>query len=198
MTFNVFIGGVGGLGLLTLTRIIADAALAEGNEVKTLEFHGLAQRYGTLQCQIRFGKERIYSSMIPPRKADLLVGLEPIEAMRGMYYTDSRHTTTIVNTRRIFPLALAMERKEYPSMKWILGILGKISKSVLPVDASGAVEKEGHDIMMSNTYLLGTMSKQGLLPLKRTSLLRSMDSTLPEPFRKVNRKIFEAGEKHRF
>jgi indolepyruvate ferredoxin oxidoreductase beta subunit len=61
--FNIILAGVGGQGIITLTRILAEAALIEKKEVRTSELHGLSQRGGSVETHIRFGKE-IYSPLV--------------------------------------------------------------------------------------------------------------------------------------
>jgi indolepyruvate ferredoxin oxidoreductase beta subunit len=197
--YSIFMGGVGGLGLLTLGRIIADAALMEGYNVKTSEFHGLAQRYGTLQCQVRFSKGPVYSSTIPAGQADLVMGLEPLEGLRGaLYASKGVGTRFLLNTYRMHPLKMSVERKSYPPLKDILNKIRMFSKEFYHLNASEIVEKETGDIMLTNTYMLGIASSKGLIPLKRESLLKSLLNIVPPEFKEQNRKIFELGGKHKF
>lgn len=71
---NIIIAGIGGQGVITLTRILANAALLDGYDVKTSELHGLSQRGGYVETHIRFGK-KIYSPLVMPGKADLIIDL---------------------------------------------------------------------------------------------------------------------------
>lgn len=197
--YGVFMGGVGGLGLLTLGRIIADAALMEGYNVKTSEFHGLAQRYGTLQTQVRFSKGPIHSSTIPTGQADLVIGLEPLEALRGAIYASRQAGTRyLVNTYRMYPIGLSVERKQYPKLEAILDQIRGFAKEMYHLNASEIVQKETGDIMLTNTYLMGVVVSRKLLPLKRASILKSLLNIVPPEFKEQNRKIFQMGERHRF
>lgn len=71
---NIIICGLGGQGVITLTRILAQAAFLESYDVKTSELHGLAQRGGSVETHIRFGK-KVYSPLVIPGKADLIINL---------------------------------------------------------------------------------------------------------------------------
>ncbi|MDO8435920.1 MAG: 2-oxoacid:acceptor oxidoreductase family protein, partial [bacterium] len=93
--FNIVIVGVGGQGLLTILQIIAEAALLEGYKVRTSELHGLAQRGGSVEVHIRFGKQ-IFSPLVPAQKADLIMALEMQEALRGRYFANAK-TKFMVN-----------------------------------------------------------------------------------------------------
>ena len=78
---NIMFTGVGGTGVLTAARILASAALAEGNNVRMGEIHGMAQRGGAVNCTIRIG-ENVYGPIIPTGQADVLLSGEPVEALR--------------------------------------------------------------------------------------------------------------------
>jgi indolepyruvate ferredoxin oxidoreductase beta subunit len=72
--FNMIINGVGGQGLITLLKIISEAALVEGKDIRTSELHGLSQRGGSVEVYIRFGK-KIWSPLVEKGKADLILSL---------------------------------------------------------------------------------------------------------------------------
>ncbi len=197
--YGVFMGGVGGMGLLTLGRIIADAALMEGYNVKTSEFHGLAQRYGTLQCQVRFSKGPIHSSIIPTGQADLVIGLEPLEGLRGAIYASKQAGTKyLLNTNRVYPAVLSIEKKEYPSMASILNKARMFTKELYHLNASNIVQEQTGDTLLTNTYMLGTAVANRLMPLKRKNVLKSLLNIVPKETAALNKKIFSLGEKHRF
>ena len=79
--FNIIVNGVGGQGLITLLSLIDEAAFVEGYDVKSSELHGLSQRGGSVEAHVRFGI-KIYSPLIPNGKADLIISLEMLEALR--------------------------------------------------------------------------------------------------------------------
>ena len=70
--FNIIISGIGGQGIITLTRILAEAALLQGLDVKTSELHGLSQRGGSVETHIRFGRN-IFSPLVRQGSADLII-----------------------------------------------------------------------------------------------------------------------------
>lgn len=80
---NVVVAGLGGQGVLKASDILADAAFRAGNDVKKSEVHGMAQRGGFVQSDVRFGKS-VASPMVPAGEADYLVLFAPeqIEAAR--------------------------------------------------------------------------------------------------------------------
>ena len=75
--FNVLISGVGGQGVLLTSKVIAEAALLSGLDVKQSEVHGMAQRGGSVLSQVRFG-DAVFSPIVSEGEADLLIGFEPL------------------------------------------------------------------------------------------------------------------------
>jgi indolepyruvate ferredoxin oxidoreductase beta subunit len=80
-TINVFFCGTGGQGVLTAAEILGQAALLEGFHVKKSEVHGMAQRGGSVESHLRFGKI-VFSPLIPKGKANFLVSFYKEEALR--------------------------------------------------------------------------------------------------------------------
>ena len=126
--FNIVIVGTGGQGQITLLQILAEAAVIEGYDVKTSELHGLSQRGGSVEVHIRFGK-KIYSPMVAQGKADLILGLEMQEALKGNYYAN-KETKFLIN-QFIIPIPLRKPLSE----KEISANLKKINKNITVVPA---------------------------------------------------------------
>ena len=83
--FNIVIAGVGGQGVLMASKVLAESALASGMDVKQNEVHGMAQRGGSVISFVRIG-ERVYSPVVMPGTADILISFEPLEALRYSHY----------------------------------------------------------------------------------------------------------------
>jgi len=86
MKFDIVLAGVGGQGVLSVAAILADAARAEGLEVKQTEVHGMAQRGGAVQAMLRIADAPVSTELVPRGTADLVLGLEPVEALRHLFY----------------------------------------------------------------------------------------------------------------
>ena len=84
MRCDLVIAGVGGQGVLSVAMIVAEAARREGLTVKQTEVHGMAQRGGAVHATLRISSEPIASELIPAGSADLVLGMEPIEALRHL------------------------------------------------------------------------------------------------------------------
>lgn len=82
MKTDIILAGVGGQGILSIATILGAAALEENLYLKQAEVHGMSQRGGDVQSNLRISSEPIHSDLIPMGKADLIVSLEPMEALR--------------------------------------------------------------------------------------------------------------------
>ena len=82
MKKDIILAGVGGQGILTIATIIGNAAAAEGINLKQAEVHGMSQRGGDVQSNLRLSTEPIYSDLIRQGAADLIISMEPMEALR--------------------------------------------------------------------------------------------------------------------
>lgn len=82
MIKNIILSGVGGQGILTIASIIDYAAMHSNLNVKQAEVHGMSQRGGDVQSNLRISDQEIYSDLIPKGDADIILSMEPLEALR--------------------------------------------------------------------------------------------------------------------
>lgn len=191
--FNIVVTGIGGQGVLTLANIISEAALKEGYDVKSSELHGLAQRGGTIPCHVRFGK-KIYSPLVLEGEADLVIGLEPLEALRACYYgSKESETIFLIDSYKAIPLSVSVLGQKYPSFEEIKKLLEPFSKRVIILNASEIVKKETGSIISTNIFLLGYACFKRMIPIKKKFLLEGIKEVIPEKYFDINKKIFEIG-----
>ena len=86
MDMNIIVSGVGGQGILSIAYVLDNAAMKEDFRFKQAEVHGMSQRGGAVQSHIRFSKTEIWSDLIPEGAADLILSVEPLEALRYCHY----------------------------------------------------------------------------------------------------------------
>ncbi|MCP8322118.1 MAG: indolepyruvate oxidoreductase subunit beta [archaeon] len=182
--FNIIVTGIGGQGVLTLTNVITWSALKEGLDAKASELHGLAQRGGAIACHVRFG-DKVYSPLVLEGKADLVFGLEPLEALRSCYFGSKNRTVFLVNTHRIIPLSIFITKEEYPSLSYVVDALKPFSDEVAK-NATG-------DVIMANMYMLGYACAKNLIPLKRESILDGIKEVIPEKYLESNIRVLDLG-----
>jgi indolepyruvate ferredoxin oxidoreductase beta subunit len=194
--FNIVLTGVGGQGVLTLGMIIAEAALKQGYDVRTTELHGLAQRGGSIPFHVRFGK-KMYTPLVLEGEANLVIGLEPLEALRSCYYGSRQHKTMfLIDNDPVVPLSVSVLGEKYPSINEIKNILKDFSDKVIVLNASEIVKKETGSEIAANIYLLGCVFGKKLIPLKEKFILQAMEEVSPKYF-EINKKIFNLGMKHK-
>lgn len=195
--FNIIVVGVGGQGALTLGMIIAEAALKQGYDVRTTELHGLAQRGGSIPIHIRFG-EKMYTPLVLEGEADLIIALEPLEALRTTYFGSKKHKTTfLIDNYRIPPVTVSAFGEQYPSMDEIVNHIKPFADKIITLDASKLVEREIGSVLTSNIFILGYAASQNLLPIKENFILEALKENVPEKFFDLNKKVFEMGKKHK-
>lgn len=86
MKKDIILAGVGGQGILSIATIIGDAAALAGLSLKQAEVHGMSQRGGDVQSNLRLSTDEIYSDLIKEGEADLIISMEPMEALRYVTY----------------------------------------------------------------------------------------------------------------
>ncbi|MBU4501512.1 MAG: indolepyruvate oxidoreductase subunit beta [Nanoarchaeota archaeon] len=193
--FDMVICGVGGQGVLTVAGIVARAALVEGYNIKAAELHGLAMRFGALETHLRFGNN-IHSPLIKSGEADLIISLEPVEAVRASRYSNN-DTNYVFDQKEFIPNVVHREKKKYPGVKEVVKTLKEFSPKgkVFDIPASDLARKEFGNVVAANIVLLGKAVGEGLLPLKKQSIFKAMEQVLPSKFLEPNKKIFEVGFK---
>jgi indolepyruvate ferredoxin oxidoreductase beta subunit len=185
---NILFSGVGGQGILLASELTAYAQLDAGFDVKKSEVHGMAQRGGSVEAHLRYG-ERVYSPLIEPGTADILVAFEILEAARYLPYLH-KDSAVVVNTQKILPPAVAMGKAAYPDD--ILDELTSRGINVVAVDAF-AVAREVGELRTANVAMVGAMSN--FLAVNKQVFLDVIDTRVKETFRDVNKKAFEKGRK---
>ncbi|WP_297490055.1 indolepyruvate oxidoreductase subunit beta [Thermococcus sp.] len=189
MEFNLIITGVGGQGGLTLSRIVGNAAMAEGYRVRIGETLGMSQRYGSVLSYLRFGEE-VYSPLIEEGEANLMIALEPAEALRNARFL-SKKSTAIINAYPIHTATTLVGKERYPELEEIMEAIGRIC----PVHMRNFQEEADRiNPRTLGVLMLGYAFGKGLVPLRRESLMDGIRLTLRENLWGANFRAFERGE----
>ncbi len=185
---NILFCGVGGQGILLASEVTAYSLLAAGMDVRKSEVHGMAQRGGSVTAHLRYGA-KVYSPLISPGEADIVVAFEMLEAARYLPYMHA-DSTAIVNTHRIYPPAVATGKMQYPE-----NVLDEIKRKDINVKTLDAFEiaRSVGEIRAVNIVMVGMLSTY--LPVEEKTFLDVLHDRIPQKFRDVNIRAFQEGRK---
>ena len=116
-SFNVLIVGVGGQGVIMVSKVLALLAQTQGFEVKQSEVHGMAKRGGSVFSHVRFGRQ-VWSPTIPKGEVDILVALEWAEGLRWLPYLKPGSGIFFCDTKRIVPPFACLNRHAGAPMRY--------------------------------------------------------------------------------
>lgn len=185
---SLLLVGVGGQGIILVSKILSQGLLEEGYDVKMSEIHGMSQRGGSVTTQIRFGN-KVYSPNITKGEADLIVAFEKIEAVR---YIDQlkKNGILVVNNEEVYPLPVLSGLEEYPE-----GVIDKLKDSIdnIKIIEARKTAKELGEPRSQNIVMLGALVKH--LEVENIDWIKIIKENLPEKVHEVNIKAFEKGLK---
>ncbi|MFA6221615.1 MAG: indolepyruvate oxidoreductase subunit beta [Desulfomonilaceae bacterium] len=188
---NIYVSGVGGFGIGSVTRILSSAAQIKGWKAIGSETHGLAQRGGVVISTLRIGQDIEGSPLIIKGEANIVVALEPLEALRSMPFL-KRNGVIIYNTQRFQPLAVRLGMADYPSLDAIKLELEKVTNRVIPVDASAKAKQLGLS-ESANVILLGRLTREKALPFDMETMIEAVRQTTPPQYIDINIKALDVG-----
>lgn len=189
---NIVIAGIGGQGLITLLKIITEAALKEEYDVATSELHGLAQRGGSVEVHIRSGRE-IYSPLVRQGGANLIISLEAQEALRVACFGSKEAETVFLINNFLAPI---LGNRKTPSIEEVLKDLQKISQKAISIPANQILQKELGVQVTAGIFLLFYASFKNLIPLKPDSMIEALKKVIPEKYHDINLKTVELAKNY--
>ncbi len=146
MRKDIILSGVGGQGILSIAAIIGEAALADGLNIKQAEVHGMSQRGGDVHSNLRISSLPIFSDLIPKGTADVIISLEPMEALRYLPYL-SKEGWVVANSAPLVNIP------NYPDLDGLLEELAALPHVILfDIDETAKAEGVGR---AANMMLLG-------------------------------------------
>ena len=189
---NVLIVGVGGQGVIMVSKILARLSQLQGLQVKQSEVHGMAKRGGSVFSHIRFGEE-VWSPTIPMGEADVVLGLEWAEGLRWLRYLKPGVGTFISDTKRIVPPFSCRDRSHDARHGYahhtVAEIVAQVPSAYAP-DATGMATELGND-RVANTILLGVLSTVMDFPVE--TWREVLAEFVPPKTLDTNLEAFEAG-----
>lgn len=186
MKFDIILAGVGGQGVLSLSSIIASAALDEGLFVKQSEVHGMAQRGGAVTAHLRLSDRPIESDLVPLGTASLVLSLEPLESLRYLDWLAS-DGAVVTATQPVANIG------NYPDVAELMETIRRLPRAVL-VDATGLAKKAG---LAQATNLVMAGAAAPLLPIRAATIERAVHARFARKGQTVidqNLAAFRAGQ----
>jgi indolepyruvate ferredoxin oxidoreductase beta subunit len=190
-TKSILLVGVGGQGTILASKIFSEAFMQLGYDVKMSEIHGMSQRGGSVSTQIRYGS-KVYSPIISPGEADVIVAFEKMEALRWIDYLRPGGKI-VINDFEIPSVPILMGQAEYP--EGIIAYLSEIA-DVNALNAAKIASDLGNDKAM-NIVLLGSAVKAlkaiGSTELDSVDWESIIRASVKPQFAELNVKAFAAG-----
>lgn len=185
---DIVIVGVGGQGVILISDIIGRAGVTAGKPVRGAETHGMAQRGGSVINHTRIGCR--FSPMVASGGADVLVALEPAEALRFAYFL-SPNGVALVNTRPVLPVTVTTGVARYPQWDEIRAPLEGLCRTLKAMDATALAKKAGTAQAM-NVVMLGALAR--FIPLPEDLIQGALCDVVPPKYREANKRAFSLGK----
>ena len=189
MKKDIIIAEVGGQGILTIATVIGTAALMEGLQLKQAEVHGMSQRGGDIQSNLRISSKPIASDLIPEGKVDLIISVEPMESLRYVNMLNKNEGRLVTSINPV------INTLNYPPIEDILKAVWDVPRNVT-IDAE-KVAKEKGTIKAANIVVLGAASPY--LGIKFESLEKAIESIFAKKGKDIinlNLKALSAGKNY--
>jgi len=186
MKKDIILCGVGGQGILSVATIIGEAATKAGINLKQAEVHGMSQRGGDVQSNLRLSTNQIYSDLIPQGACDVIISMEPMEALRYLPYL-AKDGVVVTNSKPFVNIP------DYPEEQALFAELASLPR-VVQLDIE-QVAKDAGSARSANVVLLGMAAKH--IGIVSTEQLRNAVATVfarkGEAVVNANLKAFDLG-----
>lgn len=187
MKQDIILSGVGGQGILSIAFVLDNAALLDGLNFKQAEVHGMSQRGGAVQSHLRLSDQQIHSDLVPRGMADMILSVEPLEALRYVNYLSGDGKIITSSTPY-------MNIPDYPDIEEVLEKVREINKPII-VDSKKLAAEAG-STRAQNMVMLGAASST--LIVKEESLIKFIEVLFKPKGQKLvdmNHRAFELGKK---
>ncbi|MCL2560861.1 MAG: indolepyruvate oxidoreductase subunit beta [Rikenellaceae bacterium] len=188
MKRDIILSGVGGQGILSIANVIGKAALNDGLSIKQAEVHGMSQRGGDVQSNLRISSKPIASDLIPRGATDVVISLEPMEALRYLPWL-SPEGWVITNTTPFVNIS------NYPDMQAVNNELNSLPR-VVTIDVD-AIAKQAGSARAANMVLLGAAAPfLGIEAEKLEQGIRDIFGRKGDEVVNMNLAAFRAGQEY--
>lgn len=190
MKQDILMVGVGGQGIILLSDILGQVALAVGYDVKKTDTLGMAQRGGSVTSHLRIAK-KVWSPLITAGEADFLLAFEKLEAARWANFVKPGGIV-VINNLEIPPLSISLGTHKYPDESTVLNMFKQRTDRIYMIDGSKEAKDAG-DIRSLNIFMLGFLS--AVIPLEITESVwkQCIVERLPDKIVELNIRAFNRG-----
>jgi indolepyruvate ferredoxin oxidoreductase beta subunit len=191
--YNIVITGVGGQGNVMASRVLANMLVRRGFTVTIGETFGMSQRGGSVMSHIRVSRTAVWSPQIPKGRADLIVAIEPIEAIRVLLDYGNPGVKALVNLRPIYPVGVITGESDYPAEEKIREAVSDLATAARFLDATAEAVNLGNPIL-GNIVMIGAVAGLGELPIDRKLFETVIREGMPVSRVEANIRAFAIGE----
>lgn len=191
-TTNLILTGVGGQGNVMASRTLAGMLVDAGYVVTIGETFGMSQRGGSVMSHLRISPDAVLSPQIPKGKADVIIALEPLEALRVLTVYGNPEVRVLTNARPVYPIGVITGALSYPEEEVIRRELERLSKCSWMIDATSAAVELGNSVL-SNIVMIGALAKSHLLPIDRQMFAKEIRKKRTGDKYNMNLKAYDAG-----
>jgi len=190
--YNIIITGVGGQGNVMASRVLSNMLVNRGFMITIGETFGASQRGGAVMSHIRISSKGTWSPQIPRGKADVIIALEPVEAIRVLATYGHPGVIVLTNTRPVYPVGVITGELNYPSGEEIKLSLQELSSRLWLINATDQAIWLGNPIL-ANIVMIGAFAALGVLPILPDDFTKVMEQTLTADKLDINLKAFTIG-----
>ncbi len=190
--YNIIITGVGGQGNVLASRLLGGLLVQKGFFVTIGETFGASQRGGSVMSHLRISAKTTASPQIPRGGADIIVSLEPAEALRVLAGYGNPATILLTNTHAIYPVGVIKGDLEYPPVEEMKDAVERKLPAAYFIDATGRAVSLGNPIL-ANIVMLGALGRLAVVPFDRKDFKEAMALRLPPEQLAINLKAFDEG-----
>jgi indolepyruvate ferredoxin oxidoreductase beta subunit len=191
---NIIITGVGGQGNVMASRVLAGMLVNAGFIVTIGETFGMSQRGGSVMSHLRVSSTSVLSPQIPQGRADIIIALEPVEALRVLIKYGNPYIAVLSNTREVYPMGVITGDFAYPSLDEIKSAFNKLTAHNWLIDAMSVAVDLGNPVL-SNIVMIGALAGASLLPIDRRAFEKEITKSMFVDKRQLSLTAFDAGVK---
>jgi indolepyruvate ferredoxin oxidoreductase beta subunit len=190
--YNIIITGVGGQGNVLASRVLGSMFVNKGYKVTIGETFNASQRGGTVMSHLRISEKTVWSPQIPRFKADLIVSLEPVEAVRVLAGYGNPSVRFLSNIHPIYPVSVIKGETTYPTLPDLEAAVRNLVPGALFINATEGAVKLGNAIL-ANIIMLGAIQGLNILPMNPEDFRTAISARVPAGKVEINMAAYDLG-----